>query len=322
MKAEVHSFAPPSLLDFEAVDGYPLRGYYWSGVGSVKGAVLINAATGVEAKYYQRFGNVLAEQGYAVLAYDYRGIGLSRRGSLRGLKATKLDWGTLDCEGAIQTLRRLQPDLPLLAVAHSIGGFVLGLAPSSHLITRALFVGCQYAYWRDYAPRVRWRYFWRWHLLMPTMACILGYFPGKRLGWLEDLPKGVAMEWGGRFHPSFHRYYRWLPHASSDISPAILERRISSFTAPILAIADIEDEYATRVASCRLLKYFSNSNRAFVQLESRKMGLPAMGHFGFFHDRYRESLWQGAIDWLGDGPDAHIPWPTDFTIGTTPAENT
>ena len=37
--------------------------------------------------------------------------------------------------------------------------------------------------------------FGKWHLLMPVLTLLYGYFPGKRLGWLEDTPAGVVRDW-------------------------------------------------------------------------------------------------------------------------------
>ena len=292
-------------LNFPAADGYALHGTYWHGPEKPVAAVLISAATGVAARYYHRFAEVLSRRGFRVLVYDYRGIGQSRPTNLRKLRASKLDWGALDCEGAIQALSGHADGAPLYAVCHSIGGFCLGMAPSAHRVQRALFVGCQYAYWRDYAPAVRMGFLWRWHLLMPVLASLLGYFPGKRLGWLEDLPRGVALEWGLRFAPAFHRLYRWLPHASTETRGAALTRRMARIQADLLALADPADEYATEPANRRLLAYFRGCRRQFATFASE----PPAGHFGFFHDRYHDTLWTPAINWLLNGQH---PWALRF----------
>ncbi|MDI9738710.1 alpha/beta hydrolase, partial [Stutzerimonas stutzeri] len=65
-------------------------------------------------------------------------------------------------------------------------------------VDRYLNVAGQYAYWRDYAAERRLQMYAKWHLLMPAMTRLVGYFPGRRLGWLEDLPAGVALEWSQR----------------------------------------------------------------------------------------------------------------------------
>lgn len=308
-------------LPFAAADGFPLHGTYWPGPAQPCGAVLINAATGVAARYYGRFAEFLAAAGFRVLSYDYRGIGASRPARLRGLRATKLDWGALDCEGALAALAERSPGLPLDAVCHSIGGFALGLAPRAVQVRRALFVGCQYAYWRDYAPHVRWPYLLRWHAFMPALSGLLGYFPGKRLGWLEDLPQGVALEWAFRLHPRFHRFYRRLPHASPVIDGAELERRMAAVGADILAVADVEDPYATPAACRRLLAHFTGARRRFVQLDLARESLPAMGHFAFFHARYRDSLWPRAVAWLQDGGESWAPAEHPLPYATDEAVN-
>lgn len=295
---------------FEAADGYCLHGHLWQAADTTSHTtLLINAATGVVARYYSRYAAYLARHGFLVLTYDYRGIGASRPPTLRGLRATKHDWGALDCEAAIQMLHRQAPELPMMAVCHSIGGFALGLAPSAAMIQRALFVGCQYAYWQDYRWLIRVPMWLNWHLIMPLLTWFFGYFPGKTLGWLEDLPAGVAMEWATRVHPVFHKRYHRLPHARPPAPKAELEARMSALQAEILAVADARDPFATLTATRRLLDYFPRSERQFARLRPRHLGLPKLGHFGFFHDRFRNTLWADSLRWLQTGQN---PWPDDI----------
>ncbi len=231
--------------DFEAADGFIIHGHLWKSDAQPHTALLVNSATGVASRYYSRYAAFLARAGFLVLTYDYRGIGLSRPKSLKGLRATKHDWGALDCEAAIQFLNKADPKLPMMAVCHSIGGFTLGMAPSATKIHRALFVGCQYAYWNDYRLLLRVPMWINWHIVMPVLTKLFGYFPGKTLRWLEDLPAGVAMEWATRFHPEFHKRYDRLSHAAAPANGQELEARMSAIQADILAIADVNDPFAT-----------------------------------------------------------------------------
>ena len=283
---------------FMAIDGFELEGHIWKSDGQPHTALLINPATGVVARYYSRYAAYLARFGFLVLTYDYRGIGLSKPKSLRGFRATKHDWGALDCEAAIQFLHLTAPNIPMMAVCHSIGGFALGLAPSASRISRALFVGCQYAYWNDYRPLLRVPMWMNWHVVMPILTKIFGYFPGKTLRWLEDLPAGVAMEWATRFDPVFHKRYDRLSHATIPADGSELEARMGAIRADILAIADKNDPFATPSATARLLSYFKNCNREFVRINRRKSKLPKLGHFGFFHDRFKATLWPKSLVWL------------------------
>ena len=289
---------------FVAPDGFELHGHLWKGELKPHTALLINPATGVSARYYSRYAAFLARAGFLVLTYDYRGIGASRPKSLRGFRATKHDWGALDCEAAIQFLWQADTTLQMMAVCHSIGGFALGLAPSAAKIGRALFVGCQYAYWNDYRLLLRVPMWMNWHIVMPVLTKIFGFFPGKALRWLEDLPAGVAMEWATRFHSDFHKSYNRLPHAIEPAEGVELEARMGAIMADILAIADVSDPFATPSATARLLRYFKGSNREFVRIHPRKCQLPKLGHFGFFHDRFKETLWVESLAWLKSEGDS------------------
>ncbi|MEI9923805.1 MAG: hypothetical protein WDN50_10135 [Bradyrhizobium sp.] len=109
---------------------------------------------------------------------------------LRNFDACWLDWGALDFEAVLLRTASSFADQPIHVVAHSIGGFVLGLAPSNHLIQRIFTMGAQYAYRGDYAAHERLRLIAKWHVAMPLLTLLFGYFPGKTLGWLEDTPGG------------------------------------------------------------------------------------------------------------------------------------
>ncbi|MFC7738477.1 alpha/beta fold hydrolase [Roseomonas sp. GCM10028921] len=179
-------------------DGVRLGGHLCRSSGAPRGAAVVNPATGVLARYYHRYARFLAAHGFEVLTYDYRGIGASRPPSLRGCGYRWRDWGMLDFDAALRVMRDRGPGVPLLVVGHSIGGFLPGYAESAPAIARILSVGAQYAYWRDYAAPHRAMLLAKWHLAMPLLTATCGYFPGRRLGWLEDLPSGVAHEWSFR----------------------------------------------------------------------------------------------------------------------------
>ncbi|HEX6861449.1 MAG TPA: alpha/beta fold hydrolase, partial [Thermoanaerobaculia bacterium] len=83
--------------------------------------VVISSATAVPRSYYDGFARFLAGRGFAVLAYDYRGIGESRPGSLRGFHARMHQWGQEDLAGVIDWAGRHVQPARLLSVGHSVG---------------------------------------------------------------------------------------------------------------------------------------------------------------------------------------------------------
>lgn len=288
----------PKPVAIACRDGLSLHGHFWeSAPGSKAGRVVINPATGVPARFYHRYARFLAARGFDVLTYDYRGIGLSRPASLRGCGYRWRDWGELDFDAAICFLDE-RGDGPLLVVGHSIGGFLPGLAESGARVTRMLTVGAQFAWWGDYARSQRLKLFLKWHLAMPLLTALCGYFPGRRLGWLEDLPADVANEWSFR-GPRFERSH---PRAERDTATA----RMGAFGASILAVTVSDDELGTLAAARRTLRYYAGAERTLVHLSPADCERAAIGHFNLFHDMHASGFWLDTILWLRDGIN---PWP-------------
>src|SRR5690242_17565370 len=66
--------------------------------------VLIASAMGIPRRFYRHYAGFLAEQGFVVLSFDYRGIGDSRKGSLWGNEASMAEWGGQDLQAALKWL--------------------------------------------------------------------------------------------------------------------------------------------------------------------------------------------------------------------------
>lgn len=278
-------------------DGVELHGHIWNGARSGgNGSVIINPATGVAARYYHYYARFLAEHGFDVLTYDYRGIGLSRPERLKGSGYRWQDWGELDFDAARLFMENKGSGQQLLVVGHSIGGFLPGFSVNTELITRVLAVGAQYGHWQDYAATRRWRLFLKWHVVMPATTLLFGYFPGRRLGWLEDLPKDVALDW------AFQR--GWKDLATTEQAGVL--RHFENFRAPVLSLAVSDDEIATVQAIRRGFSHYRNAQVEEVLLRPEDLGFPRIGHFDLFHARHATGFWLDSLLWLRDGTN---PWP-------------
>ncbi|MFK3682265.1 alpha/beta fold hydrolase [Pseudomonas sp. NPDC088890] len=291
---------PASAFRQPAADGYSLGGFQWRHAqpDPQRPLVIINAATSVRCRYYSRFADYLFAQGFDVLTYDYRGIGESRPASLRGFSASWSDWGRLDFEAMLQRAAEQFAGQPVDVVGHSFGGWAVGLAPSAEQVRRVVMVGAQFAYWRDYAAQQRWQLFGKWHVLMPLLTRVYGYFPGKRLGWLEDTPAGVVEDWSTRTPRFEHR-----PSARSLDSLPFAQVRAAT-----LAISLTDDPFGTVAATERLLGYLTHAERLHLRVAPGDISVDEIGHFAFFHDRFREALWPIALRWLGQGElGAEVP---------------
>ncbi|KOX98850.1 alpha/beta hydrolase family protein [Pseudomonas nunensis] len=280
-----------------AADGFILGGFTWRHAqhDSTRAVVIINAATSVRCRHYSRFADYLFANNFDVITYDYRGIGESRPASLKGLDATWTDWGALDFEAMLKRAQRDFPGQPIDVVGHSFGGCAAGLGASGHLIRHLVTVGAQFAYWRDYAPAHRWRMFGKWHLVMPLVTMICGYFPGKRLGWLEDTPAGVVRDWSTPTDRYEKRPSGRVIHAKHGRLP------FANVTAKTLAISISDDPYGTIPAIERLLGYFTGSTTIHLRIEPKDIGEEEVGHFAFFRSPYQATLWPIALSWLQNG---------------------
>lgn len=289
---------PPEPFWVDASDGQPIRGFLWRRTAAARSrpVVIINSATSVLCQYYFRFAEYLAANDFNVIVYDYRGIGLSRPHSLRGFDASWLDWGSRDFEAVLRFARKSFPDESISVVAHSVGGFLLGLAGSNSQVSRAITVGAQYAYWRDYAPGAKGKMLLKWHLLMPLATILFGYFPGKRLGWLEDTPKGVVRDWIFS-RPKFEDTWRGVAGSRYPDKEALVQQ-FAKIEAPILAIDVEDDEFGTPQAIERLHAYFTSSEITRFRISPRAIGEQSIGHFGFFNRRFASTLWPIALRWL------------------------
>lgn len=245
----------------------------------------------MRCSYYARFADYLFNHGLDVMVFDYRGIGVSRPLSLRGFEASWSDWAALDFEALLQRAHREFPGQPVDVVGHSFGGCAAGLAASGAMIRRLVTVGAQFAYWRDYAPEQRWQMIAKWHVVMPVLTRLWGYFPGKRLGWLEDTPTGVVQDWA-----TLGNTLERLPSARKRPPPPF-----ASLTASTLAISLSDDPFGTVAAIERLLSYFSACERLHLRINPDDIGESAIGHFAFFHSRFQKNLWPIALNWLQKG---------------------
>ena len=292
--AEAHS------LVVTAADGFPLAATLWlpdTGVAPAR-VVIVNAGAGIPARYYDRFAAWLADRGLPTLTYDYRGIGRSRPARLRGFEATVEMWGSKDCAAMLDAMVARFPSARLAVLGHSIGGFVTGLAPGGERVDRLALVGTHTGYWRDYAPRVRLPMYVAWHLAMPAVTRVLGYFPGRRFGLPEDLPAGVARDWARRRRPDPWWYLKRDDGSPDEARIADVVGRLDAFRADALVVSVADDPFATAEATARMAALFRHCRIDERHVDPRGLGLPAVGHFGFFRSRMREALWPIVGDFL------------------------
>ena len=270
--------------EIQARDGHRLGATLFRPAAGNGRALQINAAAGVKQEYYGKFAAYLAGRGFTVLTFDYRGIG--RSGSFRLKSARMRDWAELDAAAALEFLRKNFPT-KLMAIGHSFGGQSFALIPGAERLAAALAVGSQSGYWRHWRGAPRAGMWLLTHALLPGISRLFGYFPAAALGQGENIPAGVAIEWA-----------RWCRHPDYLVGALGAKEQYARFSAPLRLYWVADDPYAPLAAAEALLELYPRAPSELTRVMPRELGAERIGHFGFFREQFRDTLWRDAADWL------------------------
>ena len=280
-----------SDINIPATDDFQLAAtvYKPAETQSLNKTVILNSATGVKRTFYAHFARFLAEEGFAVVTFDYRGIGDSRPVTLNKFQAFMHDWGEKDIAGVIDWVGENFPGSDILAVGHSVGGQVMGVAHNNDRISAMLLVASQSGYWRLWPWHQKLFILIFWYLFIPGLTIPLSYFPAKVFGLGEDLPLGVALEWA-----SWGRDPKYIIGENNRVSKQNFQR----FTAPILSYSVASDFFAPKKAADELMTYYVNAQTTRRHLTPASLQVSEIGHFDFFRKPFKDPLWRECAAWL------------------------
>lgn len=276
-----------SEQSIRTTDGQSVTARYFRPTGEPRGAVLIVPAMGCEQTYYAPFAAWLATEGFLVATFDYRGIGLSHRGrSLRGFKADIMDWARLDCAAMVEDLGQRTPGGPLYWIGHSLGGQILPFVPASERVTKMVTVAAGSGYWRENSPRLRRLVWLLWYAVVPITLPLCGYFPGKSLRMVGNLPRNVMAQWR-----------RWClhPEYAFGAEGAAARSHYAAVRTPITAFSFADDEMMSARNIESLHSFYSGAVCKMKRIAPQDLGVVRIGHFGFFRREFKDALWRNLL---------------------------
>ena len=287
-------------ISIPAADGYLLAATLFLPRGAKRHAVLISSATATPRKIYRPFASYLAGRGFAVLTFDYRGIGDSRQRAVKGYNKPKslvgfnvsmADWASLDIAAAVAWMRERYHNLPLGYVGHSFGGQALGLLANNHEVSRALLIAAQAGYWKLMTSPERYRVYALLNFVGLPLTRLMGYAPGWS-GLGEDLPKGVFEQW-----------VRWVMSERYLFNDPNLPglSNFANYKGAMRALCLSDDPWATRPAVGLLCSGFTAIQPEILTITPADVGAAKIGHFGFFRPEHRDTLWRGTAEWIQAG---------------------
>ncbi|MBC5764701.1 alpha/beta hydrolase family protein [Ramlibacter albus] len=270
-----------------SADGVQLAARVYEPAADVQGNVVIGGAMGVRQDYYAPFAQWLATQGWRVTTFDYRGSGESMpQQGLRHYKADLFDW-TRDYEAAIDHASAQGGKVYLLG--HSLGAQLPGFLANQHKVSGLLSVAAGSGYWRENAPQLKRIVPYFWFVLVPLAVKLCGYFPGRKLRKVGDLPAGVVMQW---------RKWCLNPRYSVGAEGESARQAYARAKFPVMALSITDDELMTLRGTHSLVDLYENAPRHVERIAPGELQVRRIGHFGPFRSEHVDKMWPRMAKWL------------------------
>ena len=251
--------------------------------------LLINSATGVKQQIYFSFAKYLAEKGFTVITYDYRGIGESKPKKMNGFKASMRIWGTVDFKTVTDFIKKEYAGFDKFCLGHSVGALILGMNADSQIFKKFIFVATQDAYLGNLNFKVAVAGLLGFGIALPIMTHFLGYFPANRFGLGESLPKGVAFDWQTLIlnKKSTKRLYETN---EADFSKNLYQ--------PTFIIHAEDDSWVTQKGMRNLMKTtYPHLKTTYREVKISESDKSEIGHVNFFRS-FNRSLWKIVLEQL------------------------
>jgi predicted alpha/beta hydrolase len=266
-----------------AADGYRLSALYATPPGESAGSIIISSGTGIRKEFYINFTRNLVQNGYKVLLYDYRGVGGSAPADIKTSKAFMHEWGTMDMNAALNYLVTEKGLTGIIWIGHSIGAQLVGFLDNKHHLKKVIALSAAVGHW-SYFPFPKNIGVWlMWHIVSPVLIKIYGYGTMKKVGWGEDLPKNVILEWR-----------KWC--MSKNYFMAYLKKELNAdrfynFTTPITAVYISDDYIANDKTVPLMMQFFPNAPVEILKIAVKEYTRFKVGHTGIFSRKFENNLW-------------------------------
>jgi predicted alpha/beta hydrolase len=278
--------APALPVTLHAADGYRLAATHFPAAGGQ--FIVMASATAVPRGFYRRFAEFAQARGINVVTIDYRGIGESKVGSLRGFEMEYADWSRQDLAAAVDYAAARGK---VWLVGHSLGGHAVGQLPDPNLLQAAYLCGAG-AGWHGWMPRPeRYRVWALWNLIGPIATRIYGYQPLSKFGMGEDFPMGVYRDWK-----------RWCAHPHyffDDPEAKAITDKFADVRIPLAAAVSTDDLWAPPASRDAFFKGYRNAPVDAIDLKPGDFGVGQIGHMGYFRPQTGATLWPQMLGWLG-----------------------
>ena len=273
-------------LTLTTKDNHHLTIYQFQPATQVKAEIIIAAAMGTAQSYYAPLAKWLSEQGYKVTTFDYRGMGESQHHALKHYDNDILDWARIDCSLVLDYVMNHSQDRAVYWIGHSLGGQVFPLVERIDEVNKVITIASGTGYWKHNAPQLRKKVWWFWFILVPVLLRVYGYFPGKKMGMVGNLPKPVMAQWR-----------RWCMHPEYCVGVENQEiaEKFDRLALPVRSFALTDDEMLSVLNIEALFALFGSEDKQLTQINPKDLGIKRVGHLGFFRSDFSNNLWKDVL---------------------------
>ena len=244
--------------------------------------MIIVSAAGVLQSFYKKIAEFFQQNSISTITFDYTGIGESLHGDIKNENTSLVNWGSRDLEAVIKHTIETFSNHKIILLGHSIGGQLIGLAPSSCKANKIILVAAQSGYWKFWKGAGKIKMWANWHLLVPLLTRGFGYLPSKKFSRMECLPKNVAEEWA-----KWCRNCDYL-FASFPNNNLYFDR----INCGITSISIDDDLFAPQKAVEWLNAKFENAALRRLHFIPANFNVSKIGHFSLFTEKFKDSIWK------------------------------
>lgn len=221
--------------------------------GESKAIIMVFPAMGVKAAYYKALGAELSANGYIAAICDLRGLGNSSVRPSRKINFGYTEMLHYDYQTAFDNIKQRYADKPVYFLGHSLGGQLGSLFAADHpgaLAGLILVASCS-VYYRGWSglsrPRV-----WIGTQFAGLVGKVLGYFPGRQIGFGGLEAAGVIADWSRQARTG--KYVLGKERVS-------YEEKLGEVTLPVLSITFEADTLCPKVPAMNLYQKFSAASQ-------------------------------------------------------------
>ena len=276
-------------LPVTAADGAATQLLWRAPETSVRDVLYWMPALGVAARHYLPLAEALAGRGIAMAIHEWRGIGSSNRRAGR-----HMDWAyrqllELDMPAGIAATRSQWPGMRYWIGGHSLGGQLATVYGALHRqdFSGLALVASGAPYWRQF-PR-------SWpiglaYVAAPWLARLVGYLPGRRIGFGGNEARGVIDDWA--------RTGRTGRYAADGMADD-MEAKLAALSWPVLT-QRMQDDWLVPQPSLDWLlgKMPLAPHRSYILASSDLGGIPA-DHFSWM--KAPDTIAAHIADWIDAG---------------------